>query len=193
MSKLILVRHAASSPDPCVAPSQWPLSDVGRQSCAALAQALAPYLPAALYSSREAKATETAALTARALGLGFAVRPGLQEHARTTDDWLAPEAFQAAVAGLFARPAEVVFGQESADQAHARFAAAVDGLLAEPAQGNIVVFTHGTVLTLFVSRAVSGIEPLDFLRRLGLPAVVVLSRPQLALEAVLPEVTAHGA
>jgi broad specificity phosphatase PhoE len=192
MSKLIFVRHAASSPDPCVAPSQWPLSQAGRQSCAALAQTLSPYLPAALFASREAKATETAALTARALGVGFAVRPGLQEHARTTDDWLAQDAFQAAVADLFGRPGAVVFGQESADQAHARFAAAVQALLAEQPQDNLVVFTHGTVLTLFVSRAVPGIEPLEFLRRLRFPAVVVLSRPDLALEAVLTEVAADG-
>jgi broad specificity phosphatase PhoE len=192
MSKLILVRHAAPNPDPCVAPAQWPLSAAGRQSCAALAHVLAPYLPAALFTSREAKAAETAALTARSLGVGFAARPGLQEHARTTGDWLGPEAFQAAIAGLFARPAEVVFGQESADQAHARFAAAVDAVLAEQPDGNVFVFTHGTVLTLFVSRVVPGLQPLDFWRRLRLPAVVVLSRPDLALEAVLPEVGADG-
>jgi broad specificity phosphatase PhoE len=192
MPKLILVRHAASSPDPCVAPSQWPLSEAGRRSCPALARALAPYLPVALFTSREAKAAETAALTAPALGVGFAGRPGLQEHTRTTDDWLAPDSFQAALAGLFGRPAEVVFGQESADQAHARFAAALQAILDEQSQSNVVVVTHGTVLTLFVSRAVPGVEPLTFLRRLRFPAVVVLSRPDLALEAVLPEVGADG-
>jgi broad specificity phosphatase PhoE len=169
------------------------LSDAGRQRCPALAQALEAYLPAALYASREAKATETAALTARALGVTFAVRPGLQEHARTTDDWLAPDAFQAAIANLFARPSDVVFGQESADQAHARFAAAVEALLAEHPQGNVIVVTHGTVLTLFVSRAIPGIDPLEFWRRLRLPAVVVLARSTMGLEAVLPEVGADGA
>jgi broad specificity phosphatase PhoE len=188
MSKLILVRHAQPATDPCVGPTQWPLSEAGRASCAALAEALRPYLPAALYASREAKAAETAALTARALGTRFAPWDGLHEHKRAADDWLGVAEFTQRIALLHARPSEVVFGQESADAAHARFAAAVASLLEQAPEGNVMVFTHGTVLALLVGRANTGVDPLVFWRGLGLPAVVVLGRDTLALESVLAKV-----
>ncbi len=190
MAKLILVRHALPATDPCVAAAQWPLSETGRARCAALAEALRTYLPAALYASREAKAAETASLVARALGTRFAPWPGLHEQARSNVDWLSDAEFQTQIEGLFARPAEVVFGNESADAAHARFAAAVAALVSAAPAGNLIVFTHGTVLTLFVARANAGVAPLDFWRRLGLPAVVVLDRDTLALETVLEKVGA---
>ena len=189
MAKLLLVRHAAPATDPCVAPAQWPLSDMGRASCAPLAEALRPYLPAALYASREAKAAETAALVARALGVRFAPGAGLHEHTRTTDDWLDSAAeFQARIGALFARPSEVVFGTESADAAHARFAEAVAALRAAAPAGNLILFTQGTVLTLLVARANAGLDPLAFWRSLGQPAVVVLDRDTLALETVIKKV-----
>lgn len=192
MAKLILVRHAPPATDPCVTAAQWPLSAAGRASCGPLAEALRPYMPAALYASREAKAAETAALVARALDTRFAPWPGLHEHARASVEWLGAAEFQAQVEALHARPAEVVFGEESADAAHARFAAAVAALTAEAPAGNVMVFTHGTVMALLVARANAGLNALDFWRRLGLPAVVVLDRATLALETVLEKVGGDG-
>jgi hypothetical protein len=54
-----------------------------------------------------------------------------------------------------------------------------------------VLFTHGTVLSLFVARA-AGLDPYVFLRPLRMPALVVLDRETLALGRVVPEVTADG-
>jgi len=194
MAKLILVRHAPPATDPCVAASQWPLSEAGRATCAPLAEALRPYLPAVLYASREAKAAETAALVARALGTRFGPWPGLHEHVRSNADWLSDAEYQAGIAALHARPDEVAFGDESADGAHARFAAAVKALLAETPQapaGNVMLFTHGTVMALFAGRANPGVDPLDLWRRLRLPAVLVLDRATLALETVIEEIRAN--
>lgn len=188
MSKLVLVRHAQPATDPCIGPTQWPLAEHGRASCAPLAETLRPYLPATLYASREVKAAETAMLTARALGTRFTAWPGLHEHVRTTAGWLSEVDFQARIEALYARPTEAVYGEESADSAHARFSEAVAALLAEAQPGNVIVFTHGTVLTLLVSRATAGVDPLAFWRRLGLPAVVVLDRATLALQSVLEKV-----
>jgi broad specificity phosphatase PhoE len=192
MDKLILVRHAAPATDPCVAPSQWPLSEAGRASIPALAEALLPYLPAALYASREAKAVETASLTARALGVKFTPWQGLNEHLRSTDDWLSNDEFETKIVELYTRPSEVVFGAESADAAHSRFAAAIAALTAEAPTGNLIAFTHGTVMTLLVSHANAGTEPLAFWRTLKLPAVVVLDRATLTLEKVIEKVGADG-
>ncbi|MEP7357482.1 MAG: histidine phosphatase family protein [Anaerolineales bacterium] len=192
MSKLILVRHAAPATDPCVAPNQWPLSEAGRQSCGALASALAPFLPASLLCSREAKAVETAALVGRKLGVGYKSVSGLQEHIRTSEDWLGEAEFQTGVASVFARPAEVVFGDESADQARARFTSALEALLAEHRDDNLVVVTHGTVMTLFIQQTNPAIVPGEFWKKLGLPAVAVLDRPALALERLIERVGVDG-
>ncbi len=127
---------------------------------------------------------------ARALGTRFAPWPGLHEQARSSVEWLGDAEFQAQIEALYAHPAEVVFGDESADAAHGRFAAAVAALVAAAPAGNLIAFTHGTVLTLLVSRANPGIDPLPFWRRLGLPAVVVLDRDTLVLEQVLEKVGA---
>jgi broad specificity phosphatase PhoE len=192
MTKLILVRHAAPSMDACVASNQWPLSEAGRASVPALAQALSPYWPAALISSREAKAAETAALLARALGTRFTTVPGLQEHGRASVGWVSDAEFHAGLAGLFARPAEVVFGDESADQAYERFRAAVNDVLDLFPDQNVAVVTHGTVMTLLITRNESNPDPLAFWHRLGLPAVAVLSRPDLALERLIEKVDVDG-
>jgi broad specificity phosphatase PhoE len=45
---------------------------------------------------------------------------------------------------------------------------------------SVAVVTHGTVMTLFVTRA-AGLEAFPFWKRLGLPAFVVLSWPGLGL------------
>lgn len=192
MSKLILVRHAAPATDGGVAPNQWPLSDAGRQSCRELARVLAPYWPAALVASREAKAAETAALLARTLGGPYSTAPGLQEHARANVGWLGLPEYQAGIAAVFARPGQVAFGDESADQAYERFRTAVTAILDRHPDENVALVTHGTVLTLFVSRVQPGLEPLAFWQRLGLPAVAVLSRPSLALEQLIEKVEADG-
>ncbi|MBX6342603.1 MAG: histidine phosphatase family protein, partial [Thermomicrobiaceae bacterium] len=82
--------------------------------------------------------------------------------------------------------------EESADEAHARFSAAIDRALARHPTGTLAVVTHGTVMALFVARA-TGQEPFALwrrLQRLGTPAVVALPRPRLevlALEGVDPE------
>lgn len=192
MPNLIPVWHAAPATGPRVAAAHWPLSAAGRARCAALAAVLAPYLPAVLFSSREAKAAETAALTARALAVRYAPRAGLEEHARASAGWLGAEAYHAAIERLFARPAEGAFGDESAGQAHARFAAAVHGPLEEQSEGNANVFARGTAMALFVAGAVAGVEPLAFWRQLGMPAVFLIW-PELGLEQVTAEVRPDGA
>jgi broad specificity phosphatase PhoE len=195
MPKLILVRHAAPATDACVAPNQWPLSDAGRQSVHALAQALTPFWPAVLVSSREAKAAETAALLARELGTRYTTAPGLQEHARASVGWLSDQEFEAGIASLFARPSEAVFGDESADQAYARFRAAVSGVLDQHPEENVALVTHGTVMTLLITRAQQAPaeqDPRAFWKRLSLPAMAVLSRPDWRLEQLIEKVEVDG-
>jgi hypothetical protein len=70
--------------------------------------------------------------------------------------------------------------------AHRRFASALNAIL-EDNKGTVLVVSHGTVISLFVSRA-TGIDGFSLWRRLGLPSFVVLSLPGLRLKEVVEQV-----
>jgi broad specificity phosphatase PhoE len=182
--KLILVRHSMPEIVPGVPASQWCLSDVGRRRCERLAQRLVSYQPHFVVASLEPKAIETGQIVARILGIPIETAPDLHEHERpNVEPFGTREQFEARVSRLFEHPAELIFGTETADQAHRRFAGAIDDVLATERSGNLAVVTHGTVLTLFVARA-AGLDPVPFWKRLGLPGFVVLSLPDLSPEVV---------
>ncbi|MBN1149184.1 MAG: histidine phosphatase family protein [Anaerolineales bacterium] len=177
---LILVKHSLPEIEPGRPASHWRLSGEGKRRCQALADLLAAYQPVSIVSSQEPKAVETARIVAGRLGLRAKSAAGLHEHERRTAPFTDQPTFEAAVARFFAHPNQLVFGEESAEQAQARFSAAVDSLLAQHTGGNLTLVAHGTVITLFVARS-NGIEPLAFWKRLGLPSLVVLSISNLAL------------
>ena len=180
---LILIRHSQPEILPGVPAARWRLSEAGRARTCQLAERLAAYRPVRVFSSQEPKARETAILAARAWHCPLELGVGLHEHERTAQSYLDRSEFQAGVAGLFARPGELVFGSESADQAHARFAAAIAGLVERYPDGNLAVVAHGTVIALFVARA-NGLDPFPLWQRLGLPSWAVLSLPELRLLSI---------
>lgn len=163
---LLLVRHSAPEIDPSVPAVAWRLSDEGRARCERLAREVAGYAPPRLLSSPEPRAVETAELIAPALELEVEVVDDLREHERRTLPFLPRAELDRRMRDFFARPSELVVGEETADAACARFAAVVDQL-AERA----VVVSHGTVIALYVagSDADGGF---GFWKTLELPHVV---------------------
>jgi broad specificity phosphatase PhoE len=180
MRRLILARHAAPIKQPTVPAHEWPLSPAGQADAERLAELLAPYAPATMIASDEPKAQQTAQPLADRLGIPVEIMPGLHEHERRTVDYLDDEAFQATMARFFAEPDTLVFGEETAHQALARFTAAVEDALARYPVGDIALFTHGTVMSLFVA-AHSDHEPMAFWYHLNLPAWVVFTAPDFKL------------
>jgi broad specificity phosphatase PhoE len=65
-----------------------------------------------------------------------------------------------------------------------RFERSVRLAMEERPDQSVVIFTHGTVITLFVSRA-TGIAPYTLWERLALPSYIVLSWPALELLELL--------
>jgi broad specificity phosphatase PhoE len=189
MPHLILVKHALPEIIPALPAKQWHLSEVGRIQCALLADQLAIYGPAVLVSSSEPKALETAHLVAQRMRTSVQVVDGLQEHDRSNTPWLGPEEFGRAIADFFRHPTELVLGCETAQQASERFAKTVAEVTSRYAEQNMVILTHGTVLSLFVSRA-TGMEQFALWNRLGLPSFVVLRFPQLELVSVVEKLMA---
>lgn len=181
MPRLVLVRHARPAVEPDRPPSQWRLSDEGREQCRELARQLAPLGVRRVVASVEPKAWQTGAIVAQRLGVPCSAAPDLHEHDRDGAPYLAARAdVERAVAELFARPDELVYGRETAAQVRDRVAAAVDGVLVAYPDQTVAIATHGTAIALFLA-ARCGIDPLPFWRALRLPDLVVLERPSFAL------------
>jgi broad specificity phosphatase PhoE len=184
MSHLILVRHSLPEILPDVDARNWPLSAEGRSRCHALAAQLAPYPPTRFISSDEPKAIETAEIVAAQFNQANTVAAGLHEHDRRNTPYLTNKpAFEAAIAEFFEKPDQLVYGNETADQALSRFTAAIEKAC-KASEGNIVVVSHGTVITLFVA-AHNAIQPFAFWKNFAMPAIVVLNLPGFGFQALV--------
>jgi len=195
MPKLMLVKHSLPEIVPTQPARRWVLAETGRRRCKTLASKLGAHQPHVIVTSAEPKAVETGQIVARLLDKPCETAPGLHEHDRSNESFGTLEQFEASVAEFFARPGELVYGAETADQAHRRFSQALAGVLEQYPGQNVVVVAHGTVITLFVTRA-AGIrfspplrrEAFAFWQRLGLPSFVVLSRPGFDVLEIVEEV-----
>ena len=179
MRKLILIKHAKPEVVPSVPPEQWHLSAQGRDSCASLADALAKHEPAIIVSSTESKAVETAQMIAQRLNVPHETGQDLFEHDRSNVPHMRSGEFISHVELFFRQPDELVLGLESANEAEARFRAAVDAAVARRTNGNIAIVSHGTVIALFL--ATDARDRFRLWRQLGLPSFVVLSLPDYKL------------
>jgi len=169
---LLLVRHSLPEIDPAIPASSWQLSAEGRRRCLGLADQIAPYLPARICSSQEPKALQTAALIAQHYNLPFETAAGLHEQLRERVPFSGRDLFTAQVAALFAHPSELVFGEETADQAFVRYSAVVDSCLQAAGDKNLVIVSHGTVMTLWAWRRLN-IEPFSFWKSQTMPCILV--------------------
>jgi broad specificity phosphatase PhoE len=181
MRRLIFIRHAETNRVPGVNAHQWGLTDAGRERCLTLADRMRGYDLVGVVSSPEPKAIQTAQPIAEALRLPLLTADGLREHDRRHVPYVGDNAnFQDTIRRLFAEPGALVYGSETADQAHTRFAEAVQAITVTTPAGNLAIVTHATVLTLYVSRLAGG-DPFDMWLRWGMPAYVVLSWPDRAV------------
>jgi broad specificity phosphatase PhoE len=174
---LVLVKHSLPAIDPAIPAAHWHLAEEGKARCRPLAERLHAYEPAALISSTEPKAAETARLVAPHLGLPVELDPRLREQCRTGTQWLPDEGFRMVVGRVFESPGEIVFGMESLDSARERFGAAIDQRL-ETTPGSLVVVAHGTVISAY-AEAKAAVDGYALWLRLGLPSLVVLDGDEL--------------
>lgn len=185
--KLILIKHAAPLVIPGTPSEEWKLSDRGRESCAPLAEMIRPHSPVVIVSSEEAKARETADLIGAVLTVPVETAAGLHEHDRSNVPHIRSSEFISYVELFFRKPAERVLGRESADEALARFEAAVDDAITKHPSGNIAIVSHGTVLALFVAKQ-TGERGFDWWRKLGLPSMVVMNLPGYQIEHIAEKI-----
>ena len=177
---LILVKHSLPKIVENVPAHKWELSDAGRVRAKQLAERLNGYQPEVIVSSVEPKAKETAEIIAAKHNLGLQVVNGLHEHDRSKVGYLHRKEFQATVREFFEKPDTLVFGSETADECHARFQHAVHTILDHNLDKTVVIVTHGTVISLFVSR-LTGMPDLLLWNELGMPSFVVIDVRSAAL------------
>jgi broad specificity phosphatase PhoE len=186
-NSLILVKHSLPDIVENIPARQWHLSEEGKLRAERLAHRLTLFKPDVLISSPEPKAGETAEITGRELGLEVRTIQKLHEHDRSNSAYLSRQEFQNAVREFFLRPDQLVFGNETANQALGRFSKTVHGILESNKNQTIAVVTHGTVISLFVSR-LTGVSAFSLWKELGLPSFVVLdmkAKSILAKENIL--------
>ena len=187
MRKLVLVKHSLPEIRPDRRAAEWVLTEEGRKRAVAVARRIARHEPGVIGASNEPKATETAEIIARELGKSVEIFEGLHEQERGSLELLPGGKFESVVAELFARPDELVFGDETATQALGRFREAVDRFLETHPDGNVALISHGRIITLLVA-AYAGVDPFPFWRRLGLPSFVVVSLPERKVLEVVESV-----
>lgn len=170
---LILVKHSLPTVVESIPASEWKLSDEGRMRAERLAEQLRDFEPDIIVSSEESKAKETAEIISRLLQLEMQVIPDLHEHDRNNVSYLSQEQFRTSVRQFFQTPDELVFGKETAHQAHARFYRAVHSILNEHRNKTVVIVAHGNVISLFVSR-LTGSSDFELWSMLGLPSFIAL-------------------
>ena len=175
MRKLILIKHARPQIDPRRPSEEWELGDEGRQGAAALVERLRRQEFDHLVSSTEPKALQTAQIVGRELNRPVEQATDLHEHDRRDVPHMDSREFISMIALFFKEPDRLVLGHETADEAAARFEAAVDRVL-EKTTGDVAIVSHGTVISLFAHRR-AGLEPFALWRRMGLPSFIVLETP----------------
>lgn len=183
---LILVKHAMPVLVSGVPAADWTLSEAGRRACVPLAARLATYGPTWIATSEEPKAAETGTLVAAELGLPVTIAPGLHEHDAGDTPILGDAQWQATREAFFARPDDLVFGRESANEAGSRFAGAVEAVTDRMRAGGVIV-AHGRVISHFVART-NPIDPFVLSGELGLPSYVVLDPRDWSVIEVVGEV-----
>ena len=171
MTRLILVRHARSAPDPALPERDWPLSEEGRRQAEALAPVLAELGVDALASSPFVRAVDTLRPYAEAAGLPIAVDEDLRE--RALGGWLSDVAeVEDAVRRMHADLDFKLEGGETGRACLARFEAALARVAAARPGRTIAVGSHGGVIGHLLARHDRGLGG-EFWRRIRNPHLFV--------------------
>ncbi len=173
MTRLLLVKHSLVEIVESAPAHEWILSNEGRMRAQMLAEKLIAFRPDAVVSSLEPKARQTAEIIAEECRLNVQTMEGLHEHERSRVPFLQRDKFEFIVKEFFEKPDSIVFGDESAAHALARFQKAVDAAIQSTNADVLIVVSHGTVISLYVS-AVAGCDDYLLWREMELPSCVVL-------------------
>lgn len=186
MGYLCLIRHSQPEIVPGVPAREWKLSEEGRRRCKGLAKIVTAYTPDTVITSQEPKAFETGKIIAEQLQIPVFPAENLHEHERSRVPFQGRDEFTDTVKGFFEHPDQLIFGDETAEQASMRFDNAVQKVLREYTSNNVIV-AHGTVIALFTARY-THLEAFSIWSRMGMPSMLCFSLPGMELVEVVDHV-----
>jgi broad specificity phosphatase PhoE len=184
-SKLILIKHALPILEASKAAKEWKLGDKGKAQASLLAKKMKFYLPFSLFSSDEAKAQATGEIISTESGLNLTTVKGLEEIDRPVLPLLSQQEHRDLNKGIFEEPERAVIGKESANQALDRFSQAIrENVEIILINRNVVIVSHGTVISLFVEKY-NNISAFELWQRLSCASFVELNFPGYHLRRIV--------
>lgn len=180
---LILVKHAQPVLDASRPARDWQLGTEGEAQAHRMAAALRRFAPCRVAASPEPKARRTAGILCARLETAMVVNEALRELDRPILPIMPPHEHERFNARAFTAFDEPVLGTESARSALDRFAPAVRDLMMQDDPRNLVVVSHGTVISLFVA-AHAGTDAFELWKTLKCGSFVVLG-PLLQLREIV--------
>jgi 2,3-bisphosphoglycerate-dependent phosphoglycerate mutase len=148
--QIFLLKHALPVLVDSVPPREWRLGESGRQQSGELAKHFEILNIRHILTSPEPKAFETATLIGNDLGLQPMTVEGLQEIDIPVRPILTKAEHVTAHQKTYDFPAEPAIGVESAVAARNRFSKSLlEALKSIPIDDNVLVVSHGTVISLF--------------------------------------------
>lgn len=184
---LVLVRHAPTVPVAGVNSADWALEGNAHLLTGALAAQLRERYPVdVVVTSHEPKAVGTGRTLAARLGVPTVTAPGLEEHHRQRTALLEADQWQRTIRRFFANPHVLLFGQETGNEARARFERGLSAALAAQRGKRVAVVSHATVLSLLLAEP-NSVPPYDLWRTLRMPEALVVNPASLEIiERVVP-------
>jgi broad specificity phosphatase PhoE len=146
------VTHPEVEVDPSVPVPEWGLSSAGRSRLDRLLELPWTRTADRVASSAERKARQTADALADVVGVEVLVDPDLGENDRTATGFLPPAEFETVADAFFAHPERSVRGWETAAAAQRRVLQAIERLVGQEPDDELVIVSHGAVGTLLLCR-----------------------------------------
>jgi broad specificity phosphatase PhoE len=176
----VLVKHSQPILDASIPAREWRLGKVGEGQALQLAERLRPFLPFRLITSTEPKAYRTCEIISEVLGLPMSQVDDLQEIDRAALPIVSPKIHEEINAPIFTDVDTPVLGSESARGALERFGAAVVREATRTVGTNLVIISHGTVISLFAS-AYNDVDAFTLWKNLECASFIVLTTPDLTV------------
>ncbi|MHA2179704.1 MAG: histidine phosphatase family protein [Candidatus Thorarchaeota archaeon] len=151
VADIYFLRHGLTSIIPGIAPSKWPISDEGRRHASKIASSGIFDEIEVVVSSMEEKAYETAVPVSSRLGLPILTDPAFNELDRDRGGFMSLASYSDTVHRVLVEPSFEVSGWELSGAALERFQEGIDKMEKGHESENVLIVSHGIVLTLFFS------------------------------------------
>lgn len=185
MRKLILIKHSIPTISSEIPSNEWTLSEEGINKAKLFAPNLDKYNFGKIFTSEEPKAIQTARIFGEKLNKELEIIKGIHEHKRNSNRVIYPkEQWERLMRSFFESPNELIFGDETATEARIRFRTSILKLVNDnPTDEDILVVTHGTVMSLFISEY-NEVDIFKVWNSFGLPSYAELNADSFILNDI---------